>query len=669
MEDSSSPREETEDIVGILEELRRPDTEETCKISRMRSLTRYIQNASPETQSSVGTTSPEIIAYVRDSLLSPNALERKQSLFVLKSITSSIAGIKSIFESQERGGNSGPGELMLDLTYDLYLKFWTDFFVTFEVLDENQAHIIEPYLLKMSGLAAYSSSTNYISWYFVLLKKMIQHENRFIVEKGILDFFKAGHGHLMSATTKDLYFEFINTVVFPVVKSNVGWIFPEAKDFFSATVEMGVLLQKKFRENVLSAVQLVVGFIENAESGMSPLSIFFLLECLRSSLNLLSESEVLVEDGVFGKCLLIFNGVLMKRLNTMDRFIGGQIQKSIVESVCKIWSLRETGSKKPNEGMLLLIREFLGLLERESVVRHVATLSRALRSEFPYRFEMEEALKAKLTENQKIGHFRLLFIIYGTAAADPETTLKTYPYTSLLPKKSSLAKSTVEFLKCILLSEGNIDFDKGLRKFVMRNAMADCLTFWTSLSKSSVKMETEAEQVLSIQEVILKSSSECDLKMELLPLNMQVFQLLRTRSPSLGTSIYQDWETLRLFVINTALQNKYRRTTPSFCAFENFQDTFNKTELSYYGQILPKPETSFLSEFYEVRMNALTLILEHSTLMKSERGISVSILDSVIDGVDAGGPQGIIVVLPFVLHVLRAFESNMNMGDTWYVSN
>ena len=615
-----------------------------------KTLTLYIQHASADNQGLIVSHFPNIITQIRNSLISSNSMERKQGVFILKSITSSFAGNKPMFDTHHQSNAEGSKELMLDLAYNLYLKFWSDYFELLEILDEKQVHIIEPFLHKLDKLESYSSSPKFINWYFVLLKKMIGHENRSICEKGILDFFKARK--LMCSSTKELFFEFINTSIFPIVKENVGWVFPEAKNFFSAANELGVLLHEKYVTEILASVELVGGFIEGYGSRMSPLSLLFLLECLRSRLNLTSPKQIILVEPHFEKCVFLFSKLLSKCLLTVDKFIGCQIQKTVVDIFCKLSSLRREDSKGFGS-IALSLREFLGVLDRETIVNHVEKLSHALSPEFSSHVDVEKQ-QVELTKKQKLGHFRMLFIIYSAnTSMEPCVTLKTFPFHALLPIESVVRNSSVELIKCILLC-GNSKEDLWVR--LMRNSMKECLSYWISrFQNDTLDEKLESNEVLEIQEELIKCSYNYDPELELDFLNKHIFEILHEWT--LGRNIYEDCETLRLFFINTVFRNKYSNTP--FCAIDNLEDTFFKTELSNYGKLVPKPEKSFLSEFYEVRMKALTVILDYLTLVKSTSKLNLTILDLIIDQVDISGPTGIICAMDWILRALSLWPDDL----------
>ncbi|KAG7173756.1 methyltransferase TARBP1-like 1 [Homarus americanus] len=119
---------------------------------------------------------------IQFGLVHTNPLSRKRCQYVLKRSvdyfsSESITKLKSEYISWPRDKN------------DEVIRFWNDFFLLVESLEEKQAHVVRPVLEKLDHLINMCCSTEHIfhiSWTLVIFKRIFDQDNKNIKQWGLM---------------------------------------------------------------------------------------------------------------------------------------------------------------------------------------------------------------------------------------------------------------------------------------------------------------------------------------------------------------------------------------------------------------------------------------------------------------------------------------------------
>ncbi|CAG7833510.1 unnamed protein product [Allacma fusca] len=215
-----------------------------------------------------------------------------------------------------------------------FKQFWSDFFDLFDIFGEKQFHIIEPFLIKLRSTKFHSVEAT--SWLMVLVKKLLNHDNRMLAKDGLTVFLETSL--LQANLNRDpVYMKFMQNVIFPVLKDRVGWILPEPKDLFAVAEKLGTLVKLLQPEDCSTSpiLQLVI----DSETDMSPVATyFFILVC---SFNLSGNTINNSDEDILSKLennLKIINYSMMYRLTSVDKFLKTKIQQIFIDIVIGLFT-------------------------------------------------------------------------------------------------------------------------------------------------------------------------------------------------------------------------------------------------------------------------------------------------------------------------------------------
>jgi len=593
----------------------------------MKALCIYIQKSSTESNQAqliqLTRSDKRILSRIHIDLLSENVSKRKLSLHLLRLLT-----------TPETEDPSSPITL---------------FFDTFEILDEKQSHIIEPFLINFERRSQEFQTDEFLlRAHLTILQKMIHHDNRKIVEMGLNAFMSARSTIRQlgeredNLTTRSMFLNFLELTIMPKIRDSVAWIFPGAQQFFMAAKTFGKFLIN-MEEDIQpgSIFQFLFKFlIDSQGKGLSPLAAIFILKALSSSLSELSSVHSL------GNVDLNLLNTFLGNISTIaSSYIRSVIETEIISIFSQLYPTPadNSGNSDHNQEVDTLkcssVRQFFLQLSRNGICsnwRHFRTLNFSTILETP-------SASAPGDEMRATG--RLIFIILFQKLQIVEESDKDSFTDGVVASHLDLLDGNpgmLEFLQCLGLCA-----TRGMGTDLRNGIFNDVFTKGiTRISESPTQLDPAAH-TYHLLEIILESKFDFHSSLE------ETYKILEqeiSNISDLGRSMGTDLRKIsRLLILSKVLVTFALQSSP-VCNHEVFQKVLDSTQLENYEG---ERDLHLVSKFYESRINMLSHILQVLSVTPGNTQVKINAQAlSMVRSMDILPPTGIVASINFIISCL-----------------